>query len=82
MQLELGEVAAGVAITVDFAGTTYFGATDSDGVVRTGWVKNLSGTHYADVVDLVLADHMWTPLDLDLEDDSDGNGLPDDVLVF
>jgi hypothetical protein len=35
----------------------------------------------AKVVDLVLANHFWDPLRLDLEDDSDGDGLPDEELL-
>jgi hypothetical protein len=73
-------VAAGVQITVEFAGQTYTGTTDSNGVFRTSWLWRPSSGSYAEVVDLVLADHSWLPLLLDLEDDSDGNGLPDDVL--
>ncbi|MBM4090052.1 MAG: tandem-95 repeat protein [Planctomycetes bacterium] len=74
-------VAAGVEITVEFAGVRYTGVTDSSGVFRTSWINNLSsGAHYAEVVDLVLAGYFWDPLALDLEDDSDGDGLPDDIL--
>jgi hypothetical protein len=72
---------AGVAITVEFSGQTYTGTTDADGIFRTGWIKNLhSGTHYAEVVDLAMANYYWDLL-MDLEDDTDGDGLPDDVLV-
>ena len=75
-------VAAGVTIDVVFAGRTYTGTTDSDGVFRTSWIKNLSsGDHYANAVDLVLAGYSWDPLTMDLEDDSDGDGKPDDLLV-
>lgn len=74
--------AAGVAITVEFAEQTYTGTTDADGIFRTDLVKDLgSGNHYAEVVDLVLTDHYWDPLlGLDLEDDTDGDALPDAVL--
>jgi hypothetical protein len=73
---------AGVAITVNFAGVTFSGTTDSNGIFTTSWVKKLeSGTnYYANAVDLALADYFWDPLDLDEEDDSDGDGKPDDVL--
>ena len=72
---------AGVDITVTFAGTTYSGTTDSSGVFRTPWVRNTSaGDHYANAVDLALAGFIWDQL-LDLEDDSDGDGKPDDLLT-
>jgi hypothetical protein len=75
-------VAPGVEITVEFAGQIYTGTTDADGVFRTSWIKNLSsGEHYAEVADLVLANYFWDPLSLDLEGDSDGDGLPDDMLT-
>ena len=75
-------VAAGVEITVEFNGQTYTGTTDSAGVFRTGWIKNLgSGDHYANAVDLALVDYSWDPLSgLNLEDDSDGDGKPDNIL--
>jgi hypothetical protein len=72
---------AGAAITVEFAGRTYSGTTDADGIFRTDYVRNLkSGTYYADVVDLMMADYYW---DLEIlgEDDSDGDGKPDELLV-
>jgi len=75
-------VAAGVSVTVTFAGQSYTGVTDSNGIFRTDWVKNLgSGDYYANVVDLALADFVWNRLALDLEDDSDGDGFPDDLLT-
>jgi hypothetical protein len=73
-------VAAGVQITVEFAGVTYTGFTDSNGVFRTDWLWRPSSGSYAQVVDLVLAEYIWDPLLLDLEDDSDGDGWPDDIL--
>ena len=49
-------------------------------VFRTGWAMNLnSGTHIAEVVDLAPASYYGDRL-MDLEDDSDGDGKPDDVL--
>ncbi|MCA9262189.1 MAG: proprotein convertase P-domain-containing protein [Planctomycetales bacterium] len=75
--------AAGVLITVTFAGQTYSGVTDSFGIFRTNWIKNLSnGDHYANAVDLVLAGYVWNVLDMDAEDDSDGDGKPDEVLMI
>jgi hypothetical protein len=75
---------AGVAITVDFAGETFSGTTDSNGVFTTSWVRKLSsGTNYcANAVDLVLAGYSWNPLAMDLEDDTDGDGKPDELLLF
>ncbi|MBC8355142.1 MAG: hypothetical protein H8E66_24465 [Planctomycetes bacterium] len=76
-------VRAGVTVTVNFAGQTFTGVTDSNGIFRTSWLRNLgSGNHYANAVDLVLAGYFWDPLDLDDEDDSDGDGKPDDLLVL
>jgi subtilisin-like proprotein convertase family protein len=73
---------AGVEITVTFAGMTFTGTTDSSGVFRTPWIQNTpAGIHYANAVDLALADYVWDPL-LDLEDDSDGDGKPDGVLTI
>ena len=70
------DVAAGVAITVEFNGNSYSGVTQSDGTFRVGvWASNAS----AEVVDLALADYQWNPL-LDLPGDSDGDGLPDATL--
>jgi hypothetical protein len=72
---------AGVEITVMFAGATYIGTTDSQGVFRTPWIKDApTGHHYANAVDLALAGYVWD-LMLDFEDDSDGDGKPDDVLM-
>ena len=72
--------ASGVSVTVVFAGRTYSGTTDANGIFRSGWIKNLSsGDHYANVVDLALTGFDWNS-DLDLEDDSDGILGPDAVL--
>ena len=79
---ESGGPVAGVSVVVNFAGQEYSGTTDSDGVFRTSWIRNLdSGTNYANAVDLVLTNFVWDPL-LDMEDDTDGDGDPDDVLVI
>ncbi|MEM9658092.1 MAG: Ig-like domain-containing protein, partial [Planctomycetota bacterium] len=74
------DAAAGVAIDVEFAGRTYSGATNSSGVFKSGWLRNPGGGSVAEVVDLALADYVWNPLQLDLEDDSDGDGRPDAML--
>ena len=74
---------AGVSVTVTFAGKTFTGVTDSNGVFRTNWQRKLaSGDYYANAVDLALTDFVWNPLALDVEDDSDGDGRPDDLLAF
>jgi len=74
-------VAAGVQINVAFAGQTYTGATDANGVFRTDWRIDLgNGNYYANAVDLALTGFSWDPLALDLENDSDGDGLPDALL--
>ena len=73
---------AGVEVRLTFAGTTYTGTTDSNGVFRTPWVRNTpAGDHYANAVDVALAGYIWDPL-LDLEDDSDGDGKPDGVVTI
>jgi subtilisin-like proprotein convertase family protein len=74
---------AGVAITVNFAGQTFTGTTDANGVFTTSWVRKLSsGTdYYANAVDLVLANYVWNHL-MDQEDDTDLDGNPDDLLSF
>ena len=60
---------AGAAIEVVFAGQPYDGATDADGVFRTDWIKDIGGgDHYADVVELLMANYYWN-MALDLEDD-------------
>jgi hypothetical protein len=64
-----------------FAGQTHTGTTDANGIISTGWKTNLgNGNYYANAVDLALTGYSWDPLGLDLEDDSDGNGLPDALL--
>lgn len=70
-------VAPGVAIDVEFAGRAYTGTTDSSGVFRTAWLRNVSSGSHAEVLDLLLAGYEWNPLARDLEDDSDGDGRPD-----
>ena len=73
--------AAGVTIEVSISGRTYTGTTDANGEFKTNWDRNIvSGNHYANAVDLALTGFVWSPLDLDLEDDSDGDGLPDGLL--
>jgi hypothetical protein len=77
-------VAAGVNVTVSFAGQTHASVTDTNGVFRTSWIKNVAnGDYYANAVDLALAGYSWDPIDnLNLEGDSDGDGLPDDLLTI
>jgi hypothetical protein len=77
---ETDNAAVGAQITVEFAGQTYTGYTDAGGVFRTDWTKNAASGDYAEVVDLVLTDHYWDPLAMDLENDSDGDGKPDDQI--
>jgi hypothetical protein len=75
------DVVAGVEITVLFGGQTFTGTTDASGVFRTDWVKDLSADDaYANVVGLVLDGYDWDPLSLlNMEDDSDEDGWPDDA---
>ena len=75
---------AGVEITVEFAGQTFTGTTDSNGIFTTGWVRKLSsGTEYsADVTSLALASYFW---DMEMGtafDDLDNDGRPDNILWF
>ena len=50
-------------------------------IARTSWERNLAeDNYYADAYDLALAGFVWNPF-LDLEDDSDGDGKPDDLLL-
>jgi hypothetical protein len=73
---------AGVQIEVIFAGNTYTGTTDANGIFRTSWIRNLEGgDHYANAVDLALTGYTWDML-LDLEDDSDSIAGPDALLEF
>jgi hypothetical protein len=56
--------------------------TDSNGVFRTDWFRNLSsGSYSANVVDLALTGYVWHS-QLDLEDDDDTIAGPDDLLMF
>lgn len=72
----------GVAIEVTFAGQTFTGVTDGSGVFRTAWINSLSsGNHYANAVDLALTGYAWN-LSLWGEDDSDGDGYPDELLTI
>ena len=75
------EARAGVSVTVVFANQTFTGITDSNGVFKTDWIRNIgSGNHYANAVDLALSGYSWDPLTLDLESDNDGDGRPDGLL--
>jgi hypothetical protein len=74
---------AGINITVEFAGQTFTGTTDANGIFVTGWVRKLqSGTnYYANVLTLMADNYDWLR-SMDLEDDSDGDGKPDGLLNF
>ena len=75
---------AGVTLNVDFNGATYTVTTDSNGVARTSWERNLSrGDYLVDAYDVALGDpdYSWTAFAFDLENDSDGDGKPDDLLT-
>jgi PKD repeat protein/subtilisin-like proprotein convertase family protein len=87
----LGDVtAADVFVTVQLRSAggsligTYSGYTDSSGSFRSGWIRGLSsGDYRAEVVDMVHASYSWNQL-LDPtpnDDDYDGDGLPDDLLI-
>jgi subtilisin-like proprotein convertase family protein len=77
------DAAVGVAITVNFGGNTYSGVTDSSGLFRTSWLRNVpSGNYFANIDALFASGFTWDPLDvLNQEDDSDGDGYPDHLLV-
>ena len=69
-----------VQIEVTFAGNIFTGTTDSNGIFRTSWIRNLSsGNHYAEAADLAFANHDWDQ-DLGWSEDYDGDGLPDALL--
>jgi hypothetical protein len=73
---------SGVEVTATFAGETYTGYTDENGIFTTSWIRNLaSGNYYANVVDLVMTNYYWDRL-MDLEDDSDEVLGPDALLSF
>ena len=72
----------GVQVTVTFAGKTFTGLTDENGVFRSNAIKGVkSGEYLAEVTDLVLTVFVWDPL-LDIVDDTDGDGLPDELLTI
>lgn len=71
-----------VSMKIEFADETYTVVTDSSGIASTSWRKDLaSGNYYADAYDLVLAGYTWDPFSFNLENDSDSNNLPDDLLT-
>jgi hypothetical protein len=77
------DMAAGwAAINVNFNGQYYSGGTDSDGRFVTPYINVGPGTYYADVLRVIHRNWVWYPLDMDLEDDSDGDGKPDGKLVL
>ena len=58
------------------------GTTNSQGVFQTSWIKGLADdTYTANVTDLALAGFFWNDL-LDEEDDTDGDGWPDDIFAL
>jgi probable HAF family extracellular repeat protein len=67
---------------------TYTGTTDSEGILRTDWIRGLeSGDYFAEVVDLALAGFDWNQLlGFGLgglfNDDADGDGLPDELFTI
>jgi hypothetical protein len=80
--------AVGVLVTVEVYNSsgeyvdTYTGTTNSSGVFQTSWIKGLADDDYtANVTDLALAGFFWNDL-LDEEDDTDGDGWPDDVFAL
>lgn len=75
--------ASGATIDATFAGPLFEdGTTDSNGVYRTPWSRDLEGgLHYANVLDLALAGFTWDlGLSLLQEDDSDMDSKPDGSL--
>jgi hypothetical protein len=78
---ENGAAVSGATIEVTFNGQTFTGQSDSAGQFRTSWQRNLSsGSYQAEVVDLALLDYTWDTNQG--SGDSDGDGLPDDVLLI
>jgi uncharacterized membrane protein len=71
-----------LTLTGPFETTTYSGYTDSNGVFRSDWISGLApGEYTIEVIDLAHATLNWNML-LDVEDDWDGDGLPDDVFAL
>ncbi len=63
---------AGVAITVRFAGEEFSGVTDSNGVFRTSWFRDLaSGDYYANVDSLMASGYNWGLFDVSGEEDDE-----------
>ncbi len=66
-------------VTLNFAGQTFTGQTNSAGVFETNYVRNLgSGSHVAEVTELAFSTYDWDPQMLVV--DTDGDGIPDDDL--
>ncbi len=79
------DLVANANVTVQFAGKSLEGTTGGNGVFQSDWVSGLDSSvdYYANVTDLALTGYdEWNPLWLDLEDDSDGDGNPDELLLF
>jgi hypothetical protein len=59
---------------------TFRRTTFASCVIRNAWSINVPrANHSANVIDLALAGFSWDSL-LDLEDDSDADGRPDELL--
>ena len=85
IESDAGAAGASVSLRIrDASGVvvaTLSGTTDSQGIYNTGWLRLGSSSSYSvNVTDLALAGFAWNPF-LDKEDDSDGDGYPDDVLI-
>jgi hypothetical protein len=75
-------VLVSVTLTCLSETTIFSGYTDSNGVFRSGWISGLApGDYTIEVIDLAHATLNWNML-LDVEDDWDGDGLPDDVFAL
>ena len=81
--------ATGVTVTVELRDSVnaligrYSGTTNSGGIFRSNWIRNLGAdTYRAEVVDLAHATFNWNQLLTPNDDDEDGDGLPDDSFTI